>query len=398
MGNEKINEHRVSPSLALLTITVAHMMHHIYGLIIPPLLPIFKSIYRLNYFQAGFLPAAFNIGMIMQLFVGIYSDRTKKRKNISSLGLIGSAVLVAIAGLTNSYLTLAIVIILLGIIASTYHPPSTALVTEYFPKSKRGRTLGVNLVGGSVGTGMGPIILGALIIYISWQQSLFILAIPGVIAGLLYFGYVKDLPNSEKMTAVSIDASENSFHWHSVAPKIVIALTAFLLGLSGFICLQNFLPLYLITRFDVNISFAAFLLGTLQIAGIVGGPLGGLFSDRFGRGRMIILSLFLQPILVYLLIHIPLSFLMYVLIFLTGFFTYTLFSSITAYLADEVPSSFRATIYAVYFTSQFAWWAIISIIAGNMIDVIGFQKAFTILALISAGGAILSLVLIKKTT
>ncbi len=75
---------------------------------------------------------------------------------------------------------------------------------------------------------------------------------------------------------------------------------------------------------------------------------------------------------------------------------YTLFSSITAHLADEVTTAFRATIYAIYFTGRFAWLAIIFIVTGNMFDLIGFQKSFTIISLISACGVVFSLVTIKK--
>ena len=95
------------PYAALAIFTLGHMMHHVYTLAIPPLLPIFKSMYRLSYFEVGFLSAAFFIGMTAQIATGFLSDRIGDRKKLVSSGLVLTAILVAALGLGTSYIALS---------------------------------------------------------------------------------------------------------------------------------------------------------------------------------------------------------------------------------------------------------------------------------------------------
>ena len=393
-------ERKISPYLAITIFTLAHSIHHIYAILIPPLLPIFKLVYHLTYFQAGLLISLFNIGLINQLLVGVYSDKKQKRKIFVGLGLVFSAFLVVIVGLTETFLTLAIIVFLLGIVASTYHPPGTTLVTEYFPPQKRGRFLGIHLIGGSTGTALGPILIGGLATYLGWKHSLYLLSIPGILIGLTYLTLIKDIAKNRKQPNLTnleniTDFSAN-FQLKEIITSIIILFLALFLGLIPIIGLQSFLTLYLTDIFNLNISFAAMLLGLMQIAGILSSPIGGWISDKTGRKPIIVFSLTIQPILVYLLLQTSLGIPMYGILFLLGFFFYALLPAASAYLADITPPRLRGTIYAIYFTASFGWIAFIQLLTGNLIDILGFKNTFTTLTLTAFGGVVLSLLIKHK--
>ncbi len=378
--------------------TLGHMIHHIYTLILPPLLPIFTVIYGLTYFQGGLLLGVLNAGMMMQLLVGFYSDRSGRRSILAGLGLVFTALVTALLALTGNFLSLLIMAFVLGVVASTFHPPGTTLVTEYFARARRGRTLGIHLIGGSVGTSLGPIIIGALIAFLIWQYTLFIIAVPGVIIGILYWHFIKDV-TARSNSSLDPSASEESvagFRLRPVMYSLIIVIAAEMLGLTSFYGVLNFLPMYLVSEFEVSVTFAALLLGMMQIAGIAGSPIGGWAADRFGRKTIIVIGLSVQPVLLYLLLHISVGLAMYLIILLIGFTVYTLVPSVSAYLADLVPSSFRATVYASYFTVVFAWMTIIPVITGNLADLVGLRDALTILVFASASGAFLSLFIRKR--
>ncbi len=380
--------------LLLPAFALGHTTHHLYTAIIPALLPVFKNTFNLTYIEASLLPAAFQAGLTAQIAVGIYSDRTAKRSIIVSAGLAATALTIAALALAHTYHLLLTLSFLAGVAASTYHPAGTTLVTEYYPR-KMGFALGIHAIGGGLGTSLGPILLGALAAYLSWQEALYIIALPGLVAALIYSRLVKDVRLGWVGTQKQKKLEEGSIK--KVAPLLTTFIAAYLLGMFAAETTIDFIPLYLTTVFLVAAPTAAILLGLMRILGVIGGPVGGAMVDKLGSKRVLSLSFFGQAACILILIQLDLGGALYILLALIGFFFAIQIPAGNAYLAKLVPERRRGTAYAFFFTANVAWAAIVPPISGAIIEAHGFQAAFTTAALVCAAGAAIMLLLREPT-
>jgi MFS family permease len=376
--------------LLLPAFILGHTAHHIYTAIIPALLPVFKSAFNLTYIQASLLPTAFQAGLTAQIAVGIYSDRSAKRSILVSAGLAATALTIAALPLAHTYHLLLTLSFLAGVAASTYHPAGTTLVTEHYPR-KMGFALGVHALGGPLGTSVGPIMLGALAAHLSWQEALYIIALPGVLAALIYAKLVRDVKfnevSGEKLGALDEGSLKQA------APLLATFIAAYLMGQFAVETMVDFIPLYLTTAFLVAAPTAAILLGLMRILGVVGGPLGGAMVDKIGSKRTLSLSFFGQAACTLLLTQLPLSEALYITLALLGLFFAIQIPASNAYLAKLVPAKRRGTAYAAFFTTTVAWAALVPPISGAVIEAHSFQTAFTTAALVCFAGATTMLLL-----
>ena len=380
--------------LILPAFTLGHTAHHLYTAIIPALLPVFKSTFNLTYIEAALLPTAFQAGLTAQIAVGIYSDRTAKRSIVVSAGLAATAVTVAALSLAHTYHLLLTLSFMAGVAASTYHPAGTALVTEHYPR-KMGFALGIHALGGTLGTSLGPIMLGALAAYLSWQEALYVIALPGLLAALIYSRLVRDV----KFDGVSRQKQEisNEGSIKQAAPLLIVFIAACFMGQFAAETTVDFIPLYLTTTFLVAAPTAAMLLGLMRILGVIGGPLGGVVVDKLGSKHTLSLSFFGQATCILLLIQLPLGEALYLILALLGLFFSIHIPASNAYLAKLVPPKSRGTAYAVFFTASVAWAALVPPVSGVIIEAYSFQAAFTTAALICATGAAIMLLLKEPT-
>lgn len=370
--------------------TLGHTTHHLYTAIIPALLPFFKTAFNLTYIEAALIPTAFQLGLTAQIAVGIFSDKTAKRSIIVSAGLAATAAAVAALTLAHTYQLLLTISFLAGVAASTYHPAGTTLVTEHYPR-KMGFALGIHAVGGGLGTALGPIMLGALASFLGWREALYFIALPGLVASLIYFRLVEDVMVGGLSRQRQAAPHEGSIR--QVAPILTAFIAAYLMGQFAAETTVNFIPLYLTTTFLVTAPTAAILLGLMRILGIIGGPIGGVIVDRLGSRRVISLSFFGQAACILLLLQVQVGGALYLLLALIGFFFALQIPSGNAYLAKLVPERRRGTAYALFFTANVAWAASAPPISGAIIDTYSFQAAFTAAALVCAAGASTTLLL-----
>lgn len=370
---------------------LGHTSHHLYTAIIPALLPVFKSTFNLTYVETALLPTAFQAGLTAQIVVGLYSDRTAKRSIIVSVGLAATALAIAALSLAHTYHLLLVISFIAGVAASTYHPAGTTLVTEHYPQ-KMGFALGIHAIGGGLGTALGPMMLGALAAALTWQEALYIIALPGLITALLYSKLVKDVWVI-RSGAHKQPRGEGGL-MRQIAPTLTIFLAAYLMGQFAAETTVDFIPLYLTTAFLVTAPVAAILLGLMRILGVIGGPIGGLLVDKLGSKRIVSIGFFGQAVcILLLLLQAEVGGALYVLLALMGFFFAIQIPAGNAYLAKLVPERRRSTAYAIFFTANVAWAAFVPPISGAIIEAYSFHTAFITAAVVCIAGALIMLAL-----
>src|SRR5438876_4159276 len=152
------------------------------------------SISFLNYLDRNVLSGAANvvahelgfgfdaIGVIASSFLvvytlstiplGIWADRTK-RKNVVAICVAIWSLATAFTAFANSFLTLFLSRMVLGIGEAGYFPAGTALMSDYFSRSKRPRMMSWWSVGQLIGILVGFVIGGWLVGRGNWLLGFF---------------------------------------------------------------------------------------------------------------------------------------------------------------------------------------------------------------------------------
>src|SRR6266568_1249266 len=288
------------------------------------------SISFLNYLDRNVLSGAANvvarelgfgfagIGAIATSFIfvytvftiplGIWADRTK-RKNVVAICVAIWSLATAFTALANSFLTLFISRMVLGIGEAGYFPAGTALMSDYFSRSKRSRIMSWWSVGQLIGILVGFVVGGALAgLYPgSWRLAFIFTGIPGLILALLAWRLREPRRNQADEEALELDPNslgnapeiEEPPHTISVSSN-VLSQCKMLLGIRTLVVLiamqsfaffvlgvnTVFLPTYLQQKDTFALSSAQaglFAGAVIVLAGMAGTVIGGYMADLLNR-------------------------------------------------------------------------------------------------------------------
>ncbi len=259
--------------------------------------------------QIGFLATAFIfVYAVGTLPLGVWADRSS-RKNIVALCVAIWSLATAFTALANSFVTLFISRMVLGIGEAGYYPAGTAMLSDYFSRSKRAQVMSRWTAGSLIGLMIG-FIAGGVIAGLGhgmWRLAFVFTGIPGLVLAFLAYRLREPRRNQADEDAVeldphsSVDEAQVIDSTHTVTvPKSVVRQFGALLRIRTLVVLiimqifaffslgaaVVYLPIYLQQKdtFGLSSAFASILAGgVVVIAGILGVLLGGYMSDILNR-------------------------------------------------------------------------------------------------------------------
>jgi len=136
----------------------------------------------IGYIASAFL-VVYTLGTVP---LGIWADRAK-RKNVVAICVAIWSIATALTALATNFITLFLSRMILGIGEAGYFPAGTALMSDYFSRSKRSRIMSWWSVGQLVGILFGYVIGGELagLFPGSWRLAFVFTGIPGLFLAFL---------------------------------------------------------------------------------------------------------------------------------------------------------------------------------------------------------------------
>jgi FSR family fosmidomycin resistance protein-like MFS transporter len=377
--------------------TYMHLSHDLTTGLLAALLPFIRQDLDLNYLQAGFLISAFSLTAgLSQLLGGWVSDRISKPKAIA-LGLGGVGISAAAVSLASSYYVLLVVLIALGIFSGFYHPSAISALTTHFEEQRRGRVVALHMIGGGLGFGLGPL-LGAIIASVfSWRIAYIFLGLPALVAAVLVFTQLKLAPiNTPEDTSSSQVTGKKSIGlWQVFKPAFgIIAISIAMQLVTGPI--MSFVSLFLIDVHHLSAAAGSMWVTIIRFGGLAGNIIGGWLTDKWGRRNTIFLILIMFGPIVLLLAKLPFGFALGLVFILFGWMMAMRETTIQTLLMDNSPPQLRATVIGIYFGFGQQGSSIIQPVAGDFMDAIGINGVFNIIAFISIGLSVLTLILVFR--
>lgn len=236
----------------------------------------------------GLLGTAFLIVYaIAALPFGYWADRGVRR-TVVGVGVVIWSVATLFSGLARNYLQLFLSRAVVGIGEASYYPAGTSLLSDYFPKSQRGRTMSIWGAGSAFGIAVGFAGGGYISEKFGWRSAFFFAAIPGLVFALLAFLMREPLHGSVEERGPALKATHDAGFWAFVNLMRIPTLRAAILAQTVlyFVLASNafWLPVLLQRRFGLSVSQSGLLAGiVLVVGGLVGTLAGGWVADRRAR-------------------------------------------------------------------------------------------------------------------
>jgi FSR family fosmidomycin resistance protein-like MFS transporter len=371
----------------LLALSGAHLLNDLIQSMIPAMYPLLKEAYRLDFMQIGLITLAFQVtSSLLQPVLGFVTDRkpwpyAMVAGMASTLaGLIG----LAFAG---SYAMVLVSAALVGLGSAVFHPEATRMA-RHAAAGQQGFAQGIFQIGGHAGYATGPL-LAAMIVVPGGQASLAWMSVVALAAMALMTwtgARYADMRRSQAAAAKqqSADTANPGLPDKRVLTAMAILIVLLLSKNAYTSAFTSYYTFYLIERFGVTLQLSQIMLFLYLVVGAFGVIVGGMVGDRFGRHRVIWISILGSLPFALLLPHADL-FWTGVLSVVISLVMASAFSSILIYAIDLVPHRV-GLVGGLFYGLAFGLGGLAAAALGLLADQIGIVAVFKLVAWLPALG------------
>ncbi len=302
----------------LALVGTGHFFSHFYLIVLPPLFPLLQAELAVGYAALGLLLSLPNLAtMVLQTPVGFLVDRFGARR-LLVLGLAIMSGAVALAGLAPGYSALLVLMVLVGVGNSVFHPADYAILAGRIDPRRLGRAFSLHTFAGHFGWAVAPGIVVFLATLWTWHAALVITGGCGVAVALLMLvhGRALDTPSGEPDAAAPARRRATGAHAPAEGAGLGLLLSRpmllfFLYMVMAAVAsggLNGFTVSALVNLHGASLTTANAALTALLISGALGVLLGGLLADRTRRHDLVLVAGFCLAAAVLVLVgFVPLS-------------------------------------------------------------------------------------------
>src|SRR5580693_5892747 len=196
------------------------------------------------------------------------ADRMNRR-NILAASLIIWSAFTIMCGRSRNYLEFLLGRVGVGVGEAGGTPPSTAIVSDYFPADRRPMAMTVLALGAPIGAWLGANMAGAVAQAYTWRAAFIALGVPGLVVGIIVYLTVREPPRG-RLDAI-VDEIKPSlmeslrFLWRQRA--------AFHVVIGGGLCalwgwgLMSWTPTFLQRAYNLDVGQAGAVTGDIHLWG-----------------------------------------------------------------------------------------------------------------------------------
>lgn len=364
-----------SKSSKIAALLVSHWANDGYVVILPLLLIVFSLEFGITTMQAAQIMSVYSIASAVgQLPISLWGDYSGRPRDMLAAGLFVLSLALLGWGYSASYHWLLWFTFLAGIGFSGYHPISMNLMTQQFG-DKKGFSLGLHTVAGTMGATMVPVFIG----YFSeaWRLGVVLLAIPGFLSGLWIILAFKNFRNSALQGREMALALKRTI----LNPRLLLVTSLAGINQMIYVGAITFLPLFFTFRFGWSTVATGALIGAFHFSALISQPLFGYLSDIMNRDRLIYsmgLAIFLCCFFLFLSRNPILSACLGVLV---GACVLALRTVTIAKVSDIASTETRSAAIAVSFTFGGVLGALAPLLGAYLEQAYSYELAFLVFGL-----------------
>ena len=212
----------------------------------------------------------------------------RSRKTIITASVLVWSAMTACCGLAQSYGTLFLFRVGVGVGEAGASPPAHSLIADYFPPKRRATALSIYSLGIPIGVLVGSVLGGLIAQRYGWRPAFAVVGLPGLVLALLTQLTLKEPPRGHSEGGEAVGAATPSFM--AVVKQLAgrpsflhVAAGASLTSFASY-GIGAFAAPYFIRTFHLSLTQAGLVLGLISgVAAAVGTLGGGLVTDRAAR-------------------------------------------------------------------------------------------------------------------
>jgi len=374
-------QQRTKDSVMATTVIGAHALEHMYGRAFLVLIPQIYITLGLAPIQAGLLDAVRQLsGGATSMSGGFFVDMFQHRRaHILALSMSLIAIGYFLVSIAPTYGLILASLALASAGTALWHPPALGLLAQRFPK-QRGLFISMHRSTGNIGDWLGPLIVGGLLAVVGWRWIMgggtpVLLGLAVVIFFLLRNVSGPKIEGVDYKAKFRTQMRDMRESFRGTGMWWIFTVSA-VRGM-GDRSLLWVIPLYLSDQLGLSNFWVGFHVALLAAPGIFAGPMFGALSDRIGR----------KPIIVFIMasaVIFPTTMAlggdglgMTASVVMFGVFLFSV-NSLTQAAAVDVASGkgLEGTFIGLMWGSNAFFGAIASVIAGVLVEYIGWHSAF----------------------
>jgi sugar phosphate permease len=372
-------------------ISAGHGLTHWYTATFYLLLPLIGKELGLSYTEIGLMMTIQHLaGAISNLPGGMIVDTIGQKGYLLAASLFWVGVPYALMSVTHSFWMLLVCVTLVGIGNNIWHPAAIPMLAYRYPQRK-GLVLSVHGMGGNLGEAIAPVVVGALLGYMSWRTVVVVNVVPGLIMAVLILTLLGALAATGKGgsgdDAINAAGEKRSSRQYlrdfasllrNRALMLVSVSAAFrTMTQSG---LLTFLPVYLAYELGYSPLYVGMCMTLIQVGGFISAPIAGHLSDKMGRKRVVMSSMLLTGAMLIGMVLAGKTMLFVLFVALVGFFLYAMRSVLQAWAVESTPRHLAGTGVGVQFGITALGGSIAPIVFGMIADATSVYTGFYFLA------------------
>lgn len=360
----------------VVTLGAAHFVHDVYTAFLSPLLPLIIDRLSLSLARAGFLTTVMQLPSLLNPYLGSWADRGLGRRFVILAPAL-TAVPMSLLGLAPTYAMLVLLLLATGISVALFHVPSPVMVANYAGFQK-GRGMSVYMTGGELARTIGPLVAAG------WVSAFGLTYFPAIMLFGLFTSAWLGLQFRDPVgLRFSTKRASTRQVWREMQ-ALFLPLGAILCA-RGFMhaAMAAFLPTF-IKRQGGSLWAGGLALALYEAAGVCGILLAGRLSDRYGRRRVLAVSLSGAPmaLLVFTLVE---GIARWPALFLTGALLLSTTPVMLA-LVQEQAGPHPAAANGIFMLISFMARSAIVVVVGWIADGVGLSTTYVISAVCGLAG------------
>jgi FSR family fosmidomycin resistance protein-like MFS transporter len=278
-----------NPIRLILPIALAHLTIELCNNYMPVVYPILIPTMGLSYAQVGLVTLVASIGAtLVQPLFGFLSDRWKPRRIVVA-SIIWIGLLMGLVGLTRNY-WLLILLVGLGSLGSAAFHPAGATAAGSITTTRRGATLSIFSVTGSLGTALSPLLITVGLAWLGLSATVLLIPI-GLVVGLLLLrqsGWGGNAKAGSAHAGPGTTGGQAAVRAGSLVALILVILMVMCRSWVQ-VSLITYLPEWLQDQ-GWTPARSSQMLTVLLVSITVGTLIGGTASDRIGRWPVLLIG------------------------------------------------------------------------------------------------------------
>jgi MFS family permease len=394
-------------------LSFAHGLDHFTRRLIPPLIPIWAFLFGTPLWQIALIPALLLFGSaVFHIPAGIISDTRDRRYLLPfGTGLLGLSYLLFTFAAFNSLLdfttdifgypfnsrllVMMLAMFLGGMGTSVLHPTGLPLLTTNISPELKGRAYGMWNSAAKFGDGLGPAVLGILLLYMNWPLIFIFFGLVHIFYAVFLLISLKDYDTSPPILSENIALGSSSV-WKS-DPRIytypLLAVLAFIsikgVGDDG---LGTFIPTFIIELYSytfeifgtviTSTSTASLYYSATLISAAFFSIWCGQLVDKYDPKTVLIAFAILGVAPIFVLAFVDLSPMALLLVLiLLGASIWGAAPARDALISSIAPPEMEGRTFAYLWTGALLFGSVSPILVGYIGDVSGLRTAFGIMSI-----------------